>query len=36
MLPLTENENQSHRKQKLCYICRDKFNKNNEKKYRKI
>ena len=36
MLPLTENENQSHRKQKLCYIWRDKFNKNNEKKYRKI
>ena len=28
MLPLTEEENKFHRKQKLCYTCRDKFNNN--------
>ena len=26
MLPLTEKEDKSHYKQKLCYICKSKFN----------
>ena len=30
ILPLKERENKSNRKQKLCYICKDKFNKNME------
>ena len=28
MLPLIENENKSYCRQKLCYICKNKFNSN--------
>ena len=28
MLPLTEEAEKSHSKQKFCYICRNNFNKN--------
>ena len=26
MIPLTENENKSYEKQKVCYICKKEFN----------
>lgn len=32
-IPLTEEENKSHRKEKLCYICKKEFNYN-EKCYK--
>ena len=30
MIPLTEEENKSHRKEKLCYICKKEFSYNDE------
>ena len=26
MIPLTDEENKSYKKQKLCFICKKKFN----------
>ena len=36
ILPLKERENKSNRKHKLCYLCKDKFNKNMEKNFCKV
>lgn len=33
-IPLTEEENKSHRKEKLCYICKKEFSYNDEKCYK--
>ena len=33
MLPLTDEENELHKKQKLRYICRKKFSSMNKKYY---
>ena len=32
MIPLTNEESKSHRKQKHCYICKNEFNTDNEDK----
>ena len=34
MIPVTNEENESYEKQKVCYICEKKFNSN--KKYCKV
>ena len=37
MIALTNKENKSHRKQKVCYICEKEFSTDNEdKKYHKV
>ena len=37
MMPLTNKENKLHRKQKLCYICKKRFNADDDnEKYHKI
>ena len=32
MIPLTNEESKSHRKEKHCYICKKEFNTDNEDK----
>ena len=37
MITLTNKENKSHHKQKICYICKKEFSTDNEdKKYNKV
>ena len=37
MIPLTDKENKSYKKQKVCYICKKGFCTNdNNKKYHKV
>ena len=37
MIPLTNEENKSYRKQKVCYICKKEFSMNDDdKKYYKV
>ena len=37
IIPLTKKEEEKHNKQKVCYICRKEFNKDdNNKKYHKV
>ena len=42
MVPLTDEENKSHNKQKACYICKKKFSNTEDcsetvfKKYQKV
>ena len=36
-MPLTDEENKSHKKGKVCYICNKKFSTDNDnKKYHKV
>ena len=35
MIPLTDKENKSYEKQKVCYICKKEFSINDDKKYQK-
>ena len=36
MIPLTKEENQIHREQKVCYICKKGSSTDNNKKYFKV
>ena len=37
MIPLTDKENKSYEKQKVCYICKKEFSTDkNDKKYHKV
>ena len=37
MIPLTNEEKESHEKQKVCYICKKEFSTDkNDKEYRKV
>ena len=37
MMPLTDKENKSYEKQKVCYICKKEFNTDeNDKLYHKV
>ena len=36
MIPLTNGENKSYEKQKVCYICKKGFSTDNDKKYHKV
>ena len=37
MIPLTDGENKSYKKQKVCYICKKEFNTDDDnKKYHKV
>ena len=35
MIPLTDKENKSYEKQKVCYICKKEFSIDGDKKYQK-
>ena len=37
MIPLTDEENKSYKKQKVCYICKKEFSTDDDnKKYHKV
>ena len=36
MIPLTDEENKSYKKQKVCYICKKEFSTDDNKKYQKV
>ena len=36
MIPLTDKENKSYEKQKVCYICKEDFSTDNDKNYHKV
>ena len=36
MIPLTEEENKSYEKQKVCYLCKKGFSTGDNKKYQKV
>ena len=36
IMPLTDEENKSYEKQKVCYICKKGFSTDDNKKYQKV
>ena len=36
MIPLTGKENKSYQMQKVCYICKEEFSTDNDKKHHKV
>ena len=36
VIPLTDEENKSYEKQKVCYICKKGFSTDDNKKYQKV
>ena len=36
MIPLTDKENKSYERQKVCYICKKEFSIDDNKKYQKV